>query len=851
VKGKLVRRLGPIVALVLFVMALYILRGAMKRYHYRDIVRYIRQVHYTRVLVAVGLTVVNYIVMTFYDTLAFRYLGRRVAYHRIALGSFLGYVFSLNFAMPVLGASAARYRVYSSWGISALETAKVVVFSGMTFIIGFLTIAGVVFLVEPTPIPSASRLPSSLIHPLAIVLLALVVGYVLATVWRKKPLKIRRWEFRFPSLQVSLAQIAVSCLDWALAASVLYTLLPSGQNLSFPKVLAVFLLAESAGLLSQVPGGLGVLEGMVLLLLSPPLPASGVLGAVLVYRAIYYLFPFAIGVGLLAVREILQNRKAFQRFAKAFGQWASFFVPRGLSITTFVAGAILLFSGALPPEESRMDWLTDLLPLPAIEISHFLGSLAGAGLLLVAWNLGRRLRGAYILSSVLLGAGVLSSLARGLQYKEALILSLMLAALLPCRRHFYRKGSLSAQRLSVPWLAAVVGVLLSSIWLGLFSFKHVEYSNELWWRFTLTGNASRFLRASAGASSVILLFSLAKLLRPVPPRPSSPGPLELDRAYALVAQSTQSSANLALLGDKAFLFSASGNAFIMYGIEGRSWIALGDPVGPADEWRELIWEFHEMSDRYGGWTVFYEVGKERLPLYLDIGLTLLKLGEEARVPLEQFSLEGAARKELRHDHRKAADAGYAFEVIPPEAVPASLGELRVVSDSWLASKNTPEKGFSLGYFDEAYLSRFSAGIVRREGRIVAFANIWQGAEKEELSIDLMRYLPGAVHGLMDFLLVELMLWGKQRGYRWFNLGISPFSGLESRIAAPPWNRLGAFVFRHGEHFYNFQGLRHYKDKFDPVWSPRYLASHGGLALPRVLRNLISLISRGPGGIIHE
>ncbi len=108
----------------------------------------------------------------------------------------------------------------------------------------------------------------------------------------------------------------------------------------------------------------------------------------------------------------------------------------------------------------------------------------------------------------------------------------------------------------------------------------------------------------------------------------------------------------------------------------------------------------------------------------------------------------------------------------------------------------------------------------------------------------MRYLPGSPPDIMDYLFVELLLWGRQEGYHWFNFGMAPLSGLENRALAPLWSRAGALLFRHGEHFYNFQGLRQYKEKFEPRWSPIYLACHGGLALPRVLTNVATLTSGG-------
>ncbi|HUU41296.1 MAG TPA: bifunctional lysylphosphatidylglycerol flippase/synthetase MprF, partial [Desulfatiglandales bacterium] len=483
--------------------------------------------------------------------------------------------------------------------------------------------------------------------------------------------------------------------------------------------------------------------------------------------------------------------------------------------------------------------------------SHFFGSLAGTGLLIVAWGLQRRLDAAYLFTVFLLGSGIVLSLLKGLDYEEAIALGAMLGTLLPCRHYFYRKASMFNELFTPGWFAAIILVLFGSAWLGIFAYKHVEYSHNLWWSFTLTSDAPRFLRATVGAIGLALFFSISRLLRPSQPKKALPGIEDLDRANAVIERSRKTYANLALLGDKALMFSESGNAFIMYGIEGRSWVAMGEPIGFEEEKIELAWRFHEICNHNGGWTVFYEVESENLHLYLDLGLTMLKLGEEARVQLTNFSLEGGVLKSLRHAQRKLEKEGCLFEVITKGGVFPLLAELRGISDAWLAEKNTREKGFSLGFFDAEYIKRFPIGIVRKDGKIVAFANIWQGAEKEELSVDLMRYLPDGPHNVMEYLFVQIMLWGKREGYRWFNLGMAPFSRLEDRALAPFWNRVGAFIFRHGEHFYNFQGLRHYKEKFGPEWKPRYLASPGGLALPSVLADLASLVSGGLKGVVSK
>ena len=411
-----------------------------------------------------------------------------------------------------------------------------------------------------------------------------------------------------------------------------------------------------------------------------------------------------------------------------------------------------------------------------------------------------------------------------------------------------RKASLVSEAFGPSWITAILLVLISSAWLGFFSYKHVEYSTDLWWRFSFRGDAPRFLRASVGVLSVLFIFAIQRLLRPASPRPDPPPAHDIDEAAGIVADDPASHANLALLGDKPFLFSDSRRAFIMYGVEGRSWIAMGDPVGPEDEKQELIWKFRELCDLHFAWTVFYEVKRASLHYYLDLGLTLLKIGEEARVRLDDFSLEGGARKWMRKMQRKVESEGASFEIVDAEPI---LPQLRAVSDAWLGDKRTREKGFSLGFFAEEYVRRFPIAVVKKEERVVAFANIWKSGENEELSVDLMRHAGDAPAGVMDYMFLNLMLWGQGQGFRWFNLGVAPLSGLENRALGTIWSRVGALTYRMGENFYNFQGLRQYKEKFDPQWEPVYLASPGGLALPRILTNLAALIAGGLRGVVTK
>jgi phosphatidylglycerol lysyltransferase len=167
-----------------------------------------------------------------------------------------------------------------------------------------------------------------------------------------------------------------------------------------------------------------------------------------------------------------------------------------------------------------------------------------------------------------------------------------------------------------------------------------------------------------------------------------------------------------------------------------------------------------------------------------------------------------------------------------------------VSDDWLAAKASAEKGFSLGFFAEDYVSRFPVAVIEQGGRIQAFANIWRSTDHAELSIDLMRYRRDAPSSVMEALLVHVMNWGREQGYKSFVLGMAPLSGFADSPVATLWNRLGAFLYEHAESIYNFQGLRAYKEKFDPAWEPHYLAYPGGLRLPRIMADVSALVAGG-------
>ena len=851
-KERFATALGPFLGLALFALAAWILHHELSEYHYGDVVGHLAAIPHRDVALAIALTVLGYLLLTGYDTLALRWVGSPLSYPPIALASFIAFVFSHNVGLSFFGGSAVRYRMFTSWGVTVGELARVITFNVITFWLGFLALGGAVLLLEPLPIPGAWHPLFATSRPIGAVFLATLLVYGISTLRSQRKLRFRGFELEQPGPAFTAAQLALSSLDWAVAAAALWVLLPDAPGLGYPTVLGAFLLAQVLGLVSHVPAGLGVFEAAMVLLLAPWLPGDQVLGSVLAYRIVYYLFPMLLAVGLFLGYELAQRRQGVARVRDLLAQWIPALVPRFFVLATFAAGVLLLLSGATPAAPGRLERLGDLLPLPLLEVSHLLGSVLGVGLLLLARALQQRSDAAYWATLALLGGGAVAALAKGLDWEEGLALAVLAAALAPNHRWFYRRSSLLSQSFSPSWTAGIAVVLIVTGFVVVLAYRHVDYAHELWWQFELDAHAPRSLRALAGGVLALGVFALARLLRPAPPPAVLPTSEDLDRAAALANTSRRCNAFLALVGDKRILFHEQGAGFLMYGVHGRGWVAMGDPIAAEpDARRELAWRFVEEADRHGGVAAFYEVGADDLPLYLDLGLQLRKLGEEARVPLEGFSLSGRSRAKLRQAGNRMAREGAAFDLLAAKDVPALLDELQGISDQWLARKNTREKSFSLGRFDRSYLARLPVAVVRKDGRIVAFANVWAGEVKEEMSLDLMRYADDAPPGVMEYLFAQLMLWGHAQGYRWFSLGMAPLAGLEEHRLAPLWNKLGALLFRHGEHFYNFQGLRAFKDKFDPTWEPRYLASPGGLATPFALGHVAALVSGGVSGVVTK
>ncbi|TCT23776.1 bifunctional lysylphosphatidylglycerol flippase/synthetase MprF [Thiobaca trueperi] len=661
--------------------------------------------------------------------------------------------------------------------------------------------------------------------------------------------------------------VGISALDWLLAVIVAWCCLAAfGARVDPGLFLSAFTLAATLGIVSLIPGGIGVFDASLLAMLTRSgMTAETALAGLLIFRLVYYLVPWLIG---LYLGSGLLTRAESPMLGRLARQWQDnpllgllrlplhFLATLGvrlLSLLIFATGLVLLVSAALPALEERIERLLLVLPLPAIEISHFLS--VGVGVLLIALSrgIGLQARSAYQVAMPLLLAAALLSLLKGAA-AGLVLFPLTVAGLLWLRRDaFYRLSYPLFGKRGLLWLFALVASVAAYILLG--SWLHTEELAEsgLWLQSEPHLHVARYLRSLPLALLVLagwLAWGLFRMPRPSFP-PTDAGALIQARDW-LETHGGGTFAHLLFMGDKHLLYTEDGRCLIQYKRIRSRLVALGDPMGAEQGFGRALLEFRDLADRHDLDPVCYEIANEHLHLYHDCGFALFKAGEMGQVPLAEFSLTGRRNQSLRTAVNRAVREGLTLELLQPPLDAAIWGTLEAVSDAWLRERGVGEKRFSLGAFDRDYLSWAPLFVARQGPRIVAFASLTPSyLGRRELGLDLMRHLPDAPYGTMDFLFTRIIEWARDEGYTWFNLGMAPLSGVGNIRYARPDERLAGLAYDYGSRLYNYKGLRSFKEKFHPVWQSRYIAYPLYRPLPMLLVDLAALVAGGYRRILSK
>lgn len=544
--------------------------------------------------------------------------------------------------------------------------------------------------------------------------------------------------------------------------------------------------------------------------------------------------------------------------AKPYTPWEAWGV-RLTSLLTLLMGAINLISAVRPALQDRLAIIRTIFPLEVLHGSRLTTALAGFVLILLAGNLWRRKRTAWLLTVILLVVSVASHLIKGLDFEEASLGFGLLILLLILHQSFHAATDRPSLRQGLIILVAAFAFTLVYGAAGFYLLdRHfsVQYSLPNAVRQTVvmfTSISNPGLEPTTGfgqyfADSIYLIgagtigFALLMLIRPVLVRlPATAA--ERSRAKAIIEQYGRTSlARAALFEDKSYFFGPQ-DTVIAYAASQRGAMALGDPIGPPGQSAEAIRLFRDFCAHNDWSPSFASTLPDNLDAYKAAGLDAVCIGFEAIVALESFTLEGSQNKSVRNAVSRMERNGYRAEVHLPPLDDSLMQSLRAISDAWLTLHHGGEMHFSDGWFNEDYIRNGPVIVIHAaDGRPTAFANLVPEFAHNELTIDLMRHTPGVEHGTMEYLFARMLQWARDQKYETFSLGLSAIVGVGEKNDDPRVEQALHTIAEAISRFYNFRGLHEFKEKFHPRWEPRYLVFPGPASLPLVLTTLLRVHS---------
>lgn len=646
--------------------------------------------------------------------------------------------------------------------------------------------------------------------------------------------------------------ILTSLLEWSAAATFLWGItVITGYNLPFTTVLPIFIAAAIAGAISLVPGGFGSFDLIILLGFQfVGLEDSQVFLILLFYRLFYYIIPFILGLILASTEVVGQSKNFFTSskfgtFVKKYKLIPEHLIPNlshwALAALVFISGVLLLLSAATPSTLERVRIAEKLLTLPILNFSYQLSITAGISLLLLSRNIQLKVKSAYKLTYFLLFAGAILTFSKGFDFEEALFLLGIAALLRISKKKFNRETFSLSWNAFITMGALTMGSIISYVLIGYFDqpYENIRIPHRLK-EFLIRDPDELLISAVIGLFLAILFnyFGLRVLSKKKTDDMNLEGLKEFFEKY-----NGNVLTHLIYLKDKTFYWAQNREVLFMYATIGDKMVVLGDPVGNPSKFKRGIHEFQTFAIEGGFIPVFYQIEKEHLTLYLENGYQFFKLGEEAYVNLEEFTLTGKKKAPLRNVKNKFEREGYTFRVVTPPFSNELMNEWKEISDEWLGKRK--EKGFSLGFFNDFYIQQSPVAILSDNNRTtVAFATLMPVYDNgQTLSIDLMRYKKEAPNGTMDFLFISLFEYAKQNGYTRFNLGMAPLSNVGTTKYAFLDEKIASKVYQHGYNIYQFDGIRKYKEKFATSWEPKYLAIRGRTSLPYTMIQLSLLIGK--------
>jgi uncharacterized membrane protein YbhN (UPF0104 family) len=308
-KARYTPRFASALAVILVALAAFLLFRTLRQYQLEEITASLAAISARHIVLMIVFAAASYLSLTGFDWLALRYVGQKLPYPKIALASFCSLSIGHNIGFAALSSGAIRYRFYTRWNVRPADVARIIVFCGITVGLGLMILGGLAALIRYDLASRVTALPEPVCIGLGIACLATTAAYVALSAFRKEPFRIWKWTVEVPPMRLAMGQMVIGTLNYAFVTACLYHALAAAADVVYLEIAAVYVIANVTSLISHVPGGLGVLETVVRGLL----PGTDVIGALIAFRAVYFLLPLALGGPLFAMTELVLKRRAARK----------------------------------------------------------------------------------------------------------------------------------------------------------------------------------------------------------------------------------------------------------------------------------------------------------------------------------------------------------------------------------------------------------------------------------------------------------------------------------------------------------------------------------------------------------
>ena len=644
------------------------------------------------------------------------------------------------------------------------------------------------------------------------------------------------------SLKRQLRLTLGSFLEWGGCAAFFLLI---GYFLEAPiplsSVLPLFMVANVIGVISMVPGGLGSFDVLMIVELGQlGLDSSAAVVWLLFYRLFYYVIPFLIGAGLFAQDAGKRLNAYLEGLPVQLIRKAAFGF---LVVFLYFSGIMLLLRGVAPDLAFQNTLYQRLYPYTFLFLDRVTNVIVAFLILGFGRGIASRVKRAYWPTVIVLIVAMVASLREDNHLRFIVFLILVVIALILTRRELTR------DRLALSWGNKLIDGAVFGLTFIFYAFavfynapaihhRHVPdvflFPSERMFFTTLIG-------VMLAALTVYLIFRYLSA-----PTKSLADPYDEARLKAVVAKfGGNEVSHLGLMRDKSLHFyqvDGEDRVFFLFKKKADKLIVMGEPVGDETQVPAAIADFMKQADDQDMSLVFYEINESLTMKLHEFGFDFMKFGEEGYVDVTTFTLAGTKRKGERALMHKFEREGYSVELLKPPFDDALLDDLQTVSDSWLDGRS--EKGFSLGFFDRHYLNQAPIAVVRApDGKIVAFATDMPTGNNEVTSIDLMRSSADAPSGIMDEVFIHLFELAKDRGFKYFNMGMAPLANVGTSSYSFIEEKIAHLVYEYGYRFYGFQGLRSYKNKYVTEWVPKYVAYRKRTSLLFTLLQIMMVVNQ--------